>query len=59
MTKLAPTESQNPYLGDMNLQNLIRGFLVFIIINSVLLTEERGFQNILCINIIHTLGQES
>lgn len=30
MTKLAPTESQNPYLGDMNLQNLIGGFLVFI-----------------------------
>lgn len=42
MTKLAPTESQNPYLGDMNLQNLIGGFLVFIIMNSVLLTERRG-----------------
>lgn len=41
MTKLAPNESQNPYLGDMNLQNLIGGFLVFII-NSVLLTERRG-----------------
>lgn len=42
MTKLAPTECQNPYLGDMNLQNLIGGFLVFIIINLVLLTERRG-----------------
>lgn len=60
MTKLALNESQNPYLGDMNFQNLIGGFLVFIIMNSVLLTERRGdFKTFLCINIIHTLGQES